>query len=216
MWLYECGHSSLNGPLLQAAIPLESNPVALTTSSVTPLLKERERQTLSIPFCFFLTVFSAHDSEALWVISSLMSPALQLHSFSSSYFQFLTLSRDHITGNCRTPDHASDRAPSDRQDQSVTYAIHPFGFVWFFPLPRIWDSAARKLCRAKINNTFSLRGHMENWHEERFRSSWIWLEDSRVRTLQKHVIKQFLLYSFCTILMRQKTTTCRWNGIFIL
>lgn len=72
--LYERGHSSLNGPLLQAAISLEP-PRPPHDFLRYSLRKDREGQTLSIPLCFFLTVFSAHDSRALWVISTLQHPS---------------------------------------------------------------------------------------------------------------------------------------------
>lgn len=72
--LYERGHSSLNGPLLQAAISLEP-PRPPHDFLRYSLRNDREGQTLSIPLCFFLTVFSAHDSRALWVISTLQHPS---------------------------------------------------------------------------------------------------------------------------------------------
>lgn len=48
----------------------------------------------------------------------------------------LTLYRDRITGNSRGvpvgPPITHPTVIHHRADPSVTYAIHPFGFVWFF------------------------------------------------------------------------------------
>lgn len=149
--LYERGHSSLNGPLLQAAISLEP-PRPPHDFLRYSLRKDREGQTLSIPLCFFLTVFSAHDSRALWVISTLQHPSQPYEPSSAASFMLfvllpvsarLTLFRDRITGNSREVPvgppimHPTRRNPS--QSGSICDLRESSFWVClvFIPRPRI-------------------------------------------------------------------------------
>lgn len=166
---------------------------------------------------------------------SLMSPALQLNSCPSSYFQFLlvwlfieTALRETLE-RCLSDPRSRIRPKTTiihhRADPSVTYAIHPFGFIWFF-LSHVFEillleSYAELKEEKKKKLTFSLGWRTDTRNDfcqiSRFWSSWIWQGNSRQRTLQKPVIELFLLYSFCTILMRKqnKNMTLKWNFYFI-
>lgn len=143
----------------------------------------------------------------------------------------LTLYRDRITGNSREVPvgppitHPTQDHHNPSQSGSICDLRDPSFWVYLvFPLTRIWDSAARKLCRAKRKKKkliFSLGWRTDTRNDfcqiSRFWSSWIWQGNSRQRTLQKPVIELFLLYSFCTILMRKqnKNMTLKWNFYFI-
>lgn len=107
---------------------------------------------------------------------SLMSPALQLHSRSSSYFQFLLVWLSIETALRETlerclSDPRSRIRPAvihHRADPSVTYANHPFGFVWFLFLAHVFEILLlESYAELKKITTTHFLSRMENRHEER-------------------------------------------------
>lgn len=105
-----------------------------------------------------------------------MSPALQLHSCPSSYFQFLlvwlsieTALRETLE-RCLSDPQSRIRAKTTiihhRADPSVTYAIHPFGFIWFF-LSHVFEILLlESYAELKEEKKTHFLSRMENRHEE--------------------------------------------------
>lgn len=162
-----------------------------------------------------------------------MSPALQLHSCPSSYFQFLlvwlsieTALRETLE-RCLSDPQSRIRAKTTiihhRADPSVTYAIHPFGFIWFF-LSHVFEilllesyaELKEKKNSLSLSDGEQTRG-MTFAKSQDFGAA----EFDRGTRGNEHCKNQWLncsfSNSFCTILMRKqnKNMTLKWNFYFI-